>query len=526
LERKWRVLKHRKILIAVAVPVMAGAVMISGFAWANSNELADMIKNNETVTLTVAEPSTYKVSAKTSQSKLADWEQLDQMKNYTTFRSDFDKLFHINIITMNGVNGKSGCMYIDKAGDRNGNTCLADAFRNKAFVEKYWKKNETQESIRKIVSEAYSDVGSNSDYARTSAINAYYNLFSDNVDQKTFNSNQSLTREQFLTAVYKAEHPVNTEYAKKYSGNNDVFVKAIGGSDAYTPFVKQENRFSWLNTQDGSMTISNLKAPISRAEAVYTLIVDNFNDKYNSLDLSTVKNDPFSDVHNGGNMAGKEKGQTKWKLYTLAYDIKKDDKMQEGLYKAFVLAEKYGIVIPDANNNARWNETLSRSECIDLLTKTQLAKDEVYGYQSDEEYGKNNANKFTVINGKAQEIDGQLILNPKIDPDTKDVYGEDAQGEIVVVDSKDWIKKDQELAAKNAEQNKIETPVKQSSTKSSVSSSSSSKKSSSKEEQDREIGEAIDKELGQPGAGVDNCTPDHQGHPGSTTPGDYPYLGS
>jgi RNA polymerase sigma factor (sigma-70 family) len=418
----------------MATVIVGGSV--AGIAVKNNadrQELANLINSEKTVTIEVAKPSAYTIAVKGQQQGDVNWIQLDQLKTYATFRQEFDKEFNINVITMNNVNGKSGCMYVDKTGDRNGNTTLNDAFRNKVFIEKYWNNSDVKNAILKLANDAYTDVDNNDSYELTGAINAYYNLLNDAAAPDSFNATQSVTREQFYTLMYKSSTPVGTDYLTNYNGASDEFTKAVGGKEtAYTPFAKQEAQYGFLDYKNGSLNGTNISSSITRAEAVYSVIMANFKAEYDKFNINT--NSGFKDVKNGGNIAESGQGKKEWQLYTLAYMMDHQDKgMQEELYKAIALANQLGIVTPDDNGDLRWDEPISKSESIQLIIDTQLALDKTKGYLSTVEYGNNNVSKFTIMTGLIVDPAQEILVNPQTNPDTGEKTGVTADGRQVSV---------------------------------------------------------------------------------------------
>ena len=125
-----------------------------GCAVVSSKEMVEMINNGQAITVEVAEPS-YEVKIQGEEIREPEWVQLDQLTTFSVFRQNFDSLFNIIRVTENGINGKSGCLYVGEDGRRNGNTTLEDALRNKAFVTKYWNNPEVKNKLIEIAELAY-----------------------------------------------------------------------------------------------------------------------------------------------------------------------------------------------------------------------------------------------------------------------------------------------------------------------------------------------------------------------------------
>ncbi len=385
-------MKFKKIII----PIMSLIILTSqltGCAALESREMIKMIDRGESIMMEVSQPS-YEVNV-LGQQKQVDWIQLDQLKTHKEFRQDFDTLFNINIVTEKGLNGKSGCLYVDESGDRNGNTTLEDALRNKAFVTKYWQDNDVKDGLVKLSDDIYTDTDGNMMYGITGSLNAYYSLLEDAENPSAFNPTQSLTREQFYTLVFKAEEGVQE------IKNDGVFEKAIGGGTPYSKFAQGVSEYGFLSVDNKSLDEQAYKGSISRAEAVYMVV-----NKHFPKELAKVNGEEkaFKDTKNGGDVARtlgfkyKDKEtkeiipKDRWQMYTLATMLQHPNKgMQEEIYNAMVVAKKLGLI---PGEESRWDEPISKAEGIQLVMNTHLAKNKIYGYLSEVEYGKINPDKF------------------------------------------------------------------------------------------------------------------------------------
>lgn len=377
--------------ILPAVPLIMLAFPFSGCAAVNSNQMLDMINNNQSIAIEVAQPSYDVVQGE--QVKSTEWVQLDQLQTHNRgFRQDFDKLFNINIVTENGVNAKNGCLYVDESGNRNGNTTLEDALRNKVFVTKYWQNDEVKSLLAAFAEDVYTDVEDSQLYGITGAVNAYYNLLENAENLTSFNPTQLLTREQFYTLVFKTEEGVREIEIDKN------FENAIGGETEHSKFAQEVDEYGFLSVENKSLDAVTYEGIISRAEAVYMMVNKHFPDELAKL---TGKEDAYKDTKNAGDLAYKLgfkykdketkeiKEKDRWQSYTLAAMMADpDDGMQEELYKAMVVAKKLGLL---AGEESRWNEAISKAEAIQLIINTHLAKNELYGYLTEVEYGREEA---------------------------------------------------------------------------------------------------------------------------------------
>lgn len=418
----------------IVIPMMTFIILASqlcGCAMFQPQEMVEAINQGESITIEVAEPS-YEIRVAGEQSQDITWIQLDQLKTYNNgFRQGFDKAFNITIINEDGKGGKSGCLYVNTAAEREGNTTMQDAFRNKPFVTKYWSDLKIKDQLIAASGKAYSDLNG-SDESLTASFNAYYNLLPDATNPDSFNATQSLSREQFYTLVYKATNPV--QELTTVEG----FTDAVGGETAYTKYASQVADKGFLKVANKSLDGTNISGSITRAEAIYMVVNNLFPDELTKV---TGKEKSFDDIKNAGDLAlksgfkelvkvegQKEKNlveKDKWQAYTLAYSLQNPDKgIQEDLYKSMVVAKNLNLLGEGAES--RWDESISKSEAIELLQKCFLAQNNLYGYTSEVEYGAINPN--AVITDDENNIDKSDWGKTTIDPDTGIEYGLDDQG--------------------------------------------------------------------------------------------------
>lgn len=409
------------------------ASQLTGCSLFAESEMLTLINEGREIEIEVAMPS-YEIVETGVKLFQPEWEQLDQATAYPELRSEFDTILNINKVSHNGINGKSGSLYVDRDGDIYGNTAMEDAFRNKVFVEKYWRDSKIKDSLIGIADKAYVDIGDNREHALMATLNAYLHLFQGYEQPEAFNPTVSVNREEFYAMVFKSEEGVQD------LGVSVDFEDAIGGRDALrglTGFAEKVHRDGFLQTSNKSLTDLNFRGSITRAEAIYLMINRHLNDQ---LEKVTGKEDAFKDTKNGGDIALKQKfkyedkdtgdivGKEMWQAYTIAYMIQNPRKgMQEELYKAMVVAKNLGLVEGDY---ARWDEPISRAETIDLLLRTYLAKNELYGYLSTVEYGKMNETKFRVY-----LENGLVVLGA--DEETGDRFGEGWFEDSILVEKPD-----------------------------------------------------------------------------------------
>ena len=382
-------MKVKRMVVSVITCVLLMSQLV-GCAAMTSTEMMDVLNSGSDVEITMAVPA-YTESVVQVKQQDYTWEQLDQLKTYNAeFRVHFDKLFNINRVTENGVNGKSGCMYINIAGERDGNTSLSDSLRNKPFMEKYMGNQSITSEISELASKIYADVEVGSSHAVYAGLNAYFNLFNEVKDQDIyFNANQSLTREDFYSLVYRVNNGVS-EIAEDIEFDNQV--GATGGSNI---FANQVDEYAWLNVTNNSLRPGNYKSAITRAEAIYLLMNYYFREDVVNINVKDIN---LADAKDGGDMltVGVEKLQIAnketdeviiadgWQLGVLA-------KMQQGnkgfvhtdIYKALGVANNFGII----GSETDWNGPVTKSDAIDMIVKIHQVLNIKEGYLTTAEYG-------------------------------------------------------------------------------------------------------------------------------------------
>ncbi|WP_101909245.1 hypothetical protein [Marasmitruncus massiliensis] len=425
----------KRIVPLILLVLLAG--QLSGCALMPSSDLVELIDSGDNIAVEVIAPSSYKVQDILGQQvDTFEWIQLDKLKTYNeAFRLDFDDIFYTVIISENGEGGKNGCLFVGKDGKRNGNSTLEDGLRNKVFQEKYWSKDETKRALRKIASEAYADIDAseNGQYALMASINAYYNLLSDSVNPSAFNPTQSVTREQFASLLYRYNTPVSKDYLADYAGITDPYTQQVGGETAHTAFAKQMDRYSFLKAADGSLDGNNSQGSITRLEAIYMVVQSQFSKELEQVNPKEKVS--YSDVKNGGDIALKQGFRIKnkdtkeveekknWETYTLYYMLQNPDKgIQQELYNAIVIADKLGLMGVDEENAIRWDEPISRSESIELLIKVAEAKNKLYGYLSENEFG---AMESKVVDNSSSSIPSNVPV-----PSVEDAASSSSSGSL------------------------------------------------------------------------------------------------
>lgn len=352
------------------------------------------------------------------------WTQLDQLTTYTStgFRGEFDSIFNINKVTTQQGNTKQGCLYVvSENGEehQSGNTSLRDAFRNKAFMG-YWNDAKVQNALAESVELAYTDIDHTSQYAVFASLNAYYNLFNDVDNDDTYGATQSLTREQFMTLLFKAGNGVHD--LGDYTSFQNAVVSPNGNESYYTKYAAQVADHSYLTPANGSLNPSNIATPISKLEAVYMVV-----DAYLKSEVDTLlssnpgKLSAFGYKDAGDQIAelgiNSEEASSSIENNLLAYlvDTQGEKEIDHTLMAYLTVAEQNGL----ANGITLANDlftSITKDEAIRLLTNTFIAENSLYGYLTTGEYAELDTIEGVGITGGVEQA-GEYIVDINNIPD-------------------------------------------------------------------------------------------------------------
>ena len=359
-------MKVKKIFIPTLTALLI-ASQLTGCASASQSEMLEMINNQQAICIEVAVPE----SVEQGEEKQLDWVELAYKTNYEMFRMEFDDALNI---TAFGEGGKNGTVYVDLDGNHTDNSTLYYAMMNKKFREQI-ADTDTNEALISAAYNNYADVETSLE-ARLAYFNAYFGLL-DDADPNYYNGRSTVTRAEFLGALYKAQNPVSDDIeapADFYA------VVDRNGENTNTDFAYQLLAHSYLGVEDKSLTEDNFNGTITRGEAIYTIVSMYYADELGRI---TSKDTCFSDIKNGGDIASRQKfvettkdKETKelittykdyWKAYELQYAIENADKgAPADIYNAMVVAKKLGLITGDF---CRWDEALTKSETIHYILK-------------------------------------------------------------------------------------------------------------------------------------------------------------
>jgi hypothetical protein len=408
-----RFMRLKKFLLPTIVFIVMTS-QLAGCSVLGSGEISDTIDMSENIVLEVPEPS-IKVEVLGVEAEFPKWKELSQLRDDIRFRSDFDDLLHINKIHYYEGYSKTGCMYVIEGNKHSGNTCLMDAFRNKVFVEKYWNNGEITSEIIKLASTVYEDCDKYYLSNLYAALNAYYNLLPDFSEPNSFNAGKSVSREEFLSMLFRSTSGVR-EIAK-----DQTYITALGGESKHSIYAQNVQQYGYLNTGNKGLNVETASKQITRVEAVYTVVNMLLKDYMDNMDLSKVKK-IYTDCRNAGNLVEKVKYRvadgdkfedlTNIEYRILAYMTKKPDKgLHEQLYKAMAVA--YELELLGDVKESRWDEPISRSESIELVTNAFMALNKLNGYLTTEEYGEIDPEAVAATESINKEREEKLNPTPK-----------------------------------------------------------------------------------------------------------------
>ena len=399
------------IIKKIVLPIVTVAIIASqiiGCAAVPKNELLEQIYAGDEVVIEMADPNWAPASAE----QLSDlsWVQLDQLNLYSNsgFRGNVDTIFNISTVTTQSGNTKNGCMYVvDKNGEevQSGNTCMRDAFRNKQFI-KYWEDSNTRNELAELVGTAYTDVDATNSYAMQAVINAYYNLFNDGDNDSTYGGEQSLTREQFMTMLFKAGNGVKS----LTTSDSAAFKQATGGESYYTRYAAQMKDHSYLKIDNGSLNGTNIATPISKLEAIY-MVVDTYlksevdkvigTEKLNAYGYSDA-GDQIKDLKLDGDKVSKAVENN---LMAYLVDTQGEDGIDHTLMAYLTVAEQNGLT-DGIDVVGEVFDSISKDEAIRLIANTFIAENNLYGYLTNGE------------NGTVETVDGAGLQDTEVPEDT------------------------------------------------------------------------------------------------------------
>ena len=417
---------HLKKLILPTISILVITSQICGCASVNSKEAMDMIRNNESIEITVAEP----ISVEQGKEVVIPWTELAYLETYEELRKEIDDILYI--IPMQ--DGKNGVIYVDEEGNHSNNTTLKDAFNNKKFTEDFWNNTEVSQKVIESSKKEFADVETDQE-ALLAAYNAYYNLLSDGADPSSANMQSTLTRLEAMSLLFKADTPVDhtLQLSKEYESLLGESEEEGVTNPDLALFAEQIDKAgnSYLTLSNNSLDKSTATGTMTRAEFIYMIVQRYYSNDYNALTDTDIKNAsktlPYEDITNGGNVAKKqnyitteknpdtgkkeEKPLARYQAYELNYCLQNPDKgLTEPLYKAYIVANNKGILGTDTDTN--WDIGLTKEYALEVLTNTLEQIGNKVKYDRGESHGESVAKDTTSTNETVAEesSNGQLDI--------------------------------------------------------------------------------------------------------------------
>lgn len=349
----------------VVIPLLTAEIIASqlmGCGSTTPSEFMDAVNNRQAVEVMV------EITEDMEQGTLQEtsWEQLDRLNTYSTFRRNYDDALGI---TKYGTDSKNGILYADLEGNHEGNNTLYNGFANNKFRDNYWNNEKVQSQVQKYAAEQFADVAADTDDAKMAALNAYYSLFAD-AAPNFFNGSSLVSRAEFMTGLFKAETQAGTV-------KSDTAFSSLVGSNKYTDFAAALAPDSYLDVGSKSLNDKTFNGTITRGEAVYMLVSHYYSDE---LAGASGKSDKV-DVKNAGDVETKQEFTGDYaRSYELVYCMQNAEKgAPDEIYRALQVAYDKGIL--SDGTESRWEEGLTKTEALELITSTYMSMSSVHGVE-------------------------------------------------------------------------------------------------------------------------------------------------
>lgn len=400
--------------LRVVLPMLTAVILLGGCGTANTTQkdILDMLNTSDTITIELAveqdenQGYTYKV----------EWIQLGDMTSSKEVRSEMDSLFGITGNTGN----KNGVFYVNESGENTQNNSLAVAMRNRAVTSIL---NGDTESINMSLVTKYTDLDIDEEQAIYCAISDYFELLkaSDNGES---NINDSLSRAECMSMVFKAMNPVDTSITE-----NEQFSNAVGENDLNI-FAAQEEANVFINTADGSLNNTTYTQNMTKAEFIYLVMNNVFgNQVVQNIDASIE----LDGLTNAGNIRYDEEfaGREQVSSAIIKVFVNDPTKIDETLYKSIVLAKDKGII----DNVDELDSAITKADAVEILCKALMQN------QNIEEF---NYDRGTVDTGYEYAVPEEII-------ETEGMNG-NAAGDLYVPDEEDLAIEDEATLAQQEAQ--------------------------------------------------------------------------
>ena len=400
--------------LRVVLPMLTAVLLLGGCGTANTTQkdILDMLNTSDTITIELSveqdENQGYKYTV--------EWIQLGDMTSSKEVRSEMDSLFGITGNTGN----KNGVFYVNETGENTQNNTLAVAMRNRAVTSIL---NGDIESVNMDLATKYTDLDIDEEQAIYVAISDYFELLMASENGES-NINDSLSRAECMSMVFKAMNPVDTSITE-----NEQFSNAVGENDLNI-FAAQEEANVFINTADGSLNSATYTQNMTKAEFIYMVMNSVFgNQAVQNIDSSIE----LAGLTNAGNIRYDEEfaGREQVSSAIIKVFVNDPTKIDETLYKSIVLAKDKGIItsVEDLDN------AITKADAVEILCKALMQN------QNIEEF---NYDRGTVDTGYEYAVPEEIV-------ETEGMNG-NAAGDLYVPDEEDLAIEDEATLAQQEAQ--------------------------------------------------------------------------
>lgn len=400
--------------LRVVLPMLTAVLLLGGCGTANTTQkdILDMLNTSDTITIELSveqdENQGYKYTV--------EWIQLGDMTSSKEVRSEMDSLFGITGNTGN----KNGVFYVNETGENTQNNTLAVAMRNRAVASIL---NGDTESFNMNIATKYTDLDVNEEKAIYCAISDYFELLSAS-DNGESNINDSLSRAECMSMVFKAMNPVDTSITE-----NEQFNNAVGENDLNI-FAAQEEANAFINTADGSLNSATYTQNMTKAEFIYMVM----NSVFGSQAVQNIDSSiELAGLTNAGNIRYDEEfaGREQVSSAIIKVFVNDPTKIDETLYKSIVLAKDKGIITSVEDLDS----AITKADAVEILCKALMQN------QNIEEF---NYKAGTVDTGYEYAVPEEII-------ETEGMNG-NAAGDLYVPDEEDLAIEDEATLAQQEAQ--------------------------------------------------------------------------
>ena len=361
--------KKKYIIPVLTIVIIAS--QLCGCAVANNSELLQLLQDNQSIEIVVAEP----INQEQGTIQPLSWVELSSLETVSDLRKSWDDTLSITGTTGN----KNGMLYVNADQENEQNNTLRVALHNTIF-QKMLDDSASQKELITAADNSYVDIepSTTPEKALAMSINGYFNLLSDASDGYS-NPDATLQRNEFMAMLYRAEAPVSDDIKL-----DSEFNAAVGDSE-FNVYAQNISSDSYLDLESKSLNNMTYNETITRAEVLYTLVSRYFADDLKNVDTKSVS---FTDAKDAGNIAQEQKFVTEaesydyWKSYELVYAIQNaDNGLPTSLYNALCVAYDKGIL---NSTDTRWEEGCTRAEAIQFIVSALRAEQSIPTYTANQ----------------------------------------------------------------------------------------------------------------------------------------------